>query len=302
MAGLQRHRPDRRRRGRRYADISPPGSSGDAPAGYRFGWQRGVAVGRDGRIQPWYAWFGDIQPIESPTTVNLRFPGQYADVESGLYYNWNRYYDPNTGRYITSDSVGLLSGLNSYAYGFNNPTLYSDPWGLWSLTAHRWILREFVLRSNGFGSYQGLLMWLGSLFADTLQYHQNHMHSMRDNETSREEACRETLRYIERQRRTYGRRLALSLASGGVIPAEPAYFALGLALHAVMDAWSPAHIPFQIYEPSDVWRHGNGRRSEESLDDLMRRPDLHERMLEDMDRVLRGERPQLPGCECDGGS
>ena len=246
--------------------------------------------------------FGETQPIESPTTVNLRFPGQYADAESGLYYNWSRYYDPNTGRYITSDSLGLLSGLNSYAYGFNNPTLYSDPWGLWSLTAHRWILREFVLRSNGFGSHQALLMWSGSLFADTLQYHQNHMHSMRDSQTSREEACRKTLRHIERQRRTYARRLALSLASGGMIPAEPAYFALGLALHAVMDAWSPAHMPFQIYEPSDIWRHGNGRRSEESLDDLMRRPDLQERMLEDMNRILRGERPQLPGCECDGGS
>jgi len=45
----------------------------------------------------------DVDVDLNLTTINLRFPGQYADVESGLSYNYFRYYDSHLGRYITSD-------------------------------------------------------------------------------------------------------------------------------------------------------------------------------------------------------
>ena len=82
--------------------------------------------------------------------MNLRYPGQVADAESGLYNNWQRYYDPKSGRYLTPDPLGPLAGMrhaaqvraylaaqpvgleqegNPYVYGRNNPLRYTDPTG-----------------------------------------------------------------------------------------------------------------------------------------------------------------------------
>jgi len=59
----------------------------------------------------------------------LRFPGQWYDEETGLHYNRNRYYDPQVGRYISPDPIGLLVGPNVYHYVVN-PTSWTDPLGL----------------------------------------------------------------------------------------------------------------------------------------------------------------------------
>lgn len=59
----------------------------------------------------------------------LRFQGQYYDEESGLHYNHHRYYDPDVGRFITPDPIGLAGGENIYQYA-PNPTGWIDPLGL----------------------------------------------------------------------------------------------------------------------------------------------------------------------------
>jgi RHS repeat-associated protein len=61
--------------------------------------------------------------------IPLRFPGQYFDRETGLHYNFARYYDPETGRYQSDDPLGLAPSPNPRAY-VPNPTRYVDPLGL----------------------------------------------------------------------------------------------------------------------------------------------------------------------------
>ncbi|MEC9691168.1 RHS repeat-associated core domain-containing protein, partial [Escherichia marmotae] len=60
---------------------------------------------------------------------NLRYQGQYLDRETGLHYNLHRYYDPDVGRFIVTDPIGLRGGLNLYAYA-PNPLGWIDPLGL----------------------------------------------------------------------------------------------------------------------------------------------------------------------------
>jgi RHS repeat-associated protein len=90
-----------------------------------------------------WLWGGNApnqNPVGLGTFVyNLRFPGQYYQVETGLFYNYFRDYDPAVGRYVESDPIGLGGGnYSTYGYADENPVSGIDPMGLWVKICARW--------------------------------------------------------------------------------------------------------------------------------------------------------------------
>ncbi|WP_323180972.1 polymorphic toxin type 17 domain-containing protein [Streptomyces sp. NBC_01142] len=91
-------------------------------------------VGADGELS-WQRrttlWGADFPTSLDATVVDcpLRFPGQYADPETGFSYNYFRYYQPETARYASADPLGLDPAPNHYAY-VETPLSLIDPLGL----------------------------------------------------------------------------------------------------------------------------------------------------------------------------
>jgi RHS repeat-associated protein len=78
-----------------------------------------------------YKPFGQAVASVEAVTNNLRFPGQYYDEETGLHYNYFRYYNPTIGRYMRPDPIGFGGGdLTLYGYAVNSPNNKTDPLGL----------------------------------------------------------------------------------------------------------------------------------------------------------------------------
>ena len=79
--------------------------------------------------------------------IDLRFPGQWFQAESGLHQNWMRDYDPTTGRYIQADPLGLVDGASVYGYALQNPGRYVDQRG------ENWIRWLSKLRNSRLGAW-----------------------------------------------------------------------------------------------------------------------------------------------------
>jgi RHS repeat-associated protein len=76
-----------------------------------------------------YKPFGEVISITGSATLDMRFPGQWFQLESGLHYNWHRQYDASTGRYTQPDPLGFVDGPSVYGYALQNPLTNVDPTG-----------------------------------------------------------------------------------------------------------------------------------------------------------------------------
>lgn len=77
-----------------------------------------------------YQPFGQVSGAPVQLAQDLRLPGQETDLETGLYHNGFRDYVPAWGSYQRSDPIGLVGGMNSYAYAGGNPLRFTDQFGL----------------------------------------------------------------------------------------------------------------------------------------------------------------------------
>ncbi len=90
---------------------------------------RPIRMSTTAKVMVWQAeWdpWGGVQSLSGALANNLRFPGQWFQIETGLHYNWHRHYDPSIGRYTQPDPLGFVDGPSVYAYARSSPLQGAD--------------------------------------------------------------------------------------------------------------------------------------------------------------------------------
>jgi len=214
-------------------------------------------VATDGNGQVVWQWqptpFGMGKPSGS-IALNLRFPGQYYDSETGLNYNWHRYYSSSTGRYLRTEPTGLAFGMNPFRYALASPITHFDANGLWAssiLTIHQGVTSDVNnLMPVGQLLSQQQLEWLiyavGPKLADVPLYQGSqyaYRHAMSQVGESAINARVKSNCFVRKQFK-----LAWLMQDEGKSREAMEFF--GLALHTLQDSTSPVHNGFQPWGDS----------------------------------------------------
>jgi RHS repeat-associated protein len=160
------------------------------------------------------------------------YTGRERDPDTGLMYYRARWYDPETGRFISEDPIGLAGGINQYAYVGNNPQNGTDPTGLYEIDVHYYLTYFLAMKTGCFDSNEARLI------ADA------------DQSTDENSTTSPGLGSTEQQRRQNRENHDLQPGNHeGQIPPElwrqamtgrTNYVALGLSLHFLQDSFSHA--------------------------------------------------------------
>jgi RHS repeat-associated protein len=138
-----------------------------------------AATDEDGKViwQAEYDAWGKVIPVSNiqqiyqnhSFNISLRLPGQWQDQATGLYYNYQRDYNPDTGRYLTPDPLGFPDGADPYAYVNNDPLNKIDPLGLYQIDIH-YYMTYFLGVMAGLSEYQAHVVALGAQYVDDNPY------------------------------------------------------------------------------------------------------------------------------------
>jgi RHS repeat-associated protein len=98
-----------------------------------------------------YDSFGKLTASTGSLVNSFQYTARESDTETGLYYYRARYYDPQTGRFLSEDPTGYEGGINYYDYAFNNAVSLIDPLGL---DGHTWGPITFYTNQQGMSAAQ----------------------------------------------------------------------------------------------------------------------------------------------------
>jgi RHS repeat-associated protein len=183
--------------------------------------------------------FGNTQIQVSEIENNLRFPGQYYDQETGLHYNYHRYYDPTAGRYLTPDPIGMEGGLYPFLYAEGNPVIRMDPFGLFPNHGHLSDAGFYNEKCRTLSSEAANVSWRVDYMEGSQAPENAHWHAMSNGraDESVESARGRTEKYINEN-------LSKCNADG-----------LGRALHAEQDKYAGGHRGYQPWYGRNNWEH-----------------------------------------------
>jgi RHS repeat-associated protein len=239
--------------------------------------------------------FGDTPPDENPAGMGtfefpMRLSRGYADKETGKVYTYFRDYSPNDGRFVQSDLIGLYGGANTYSFVYGRPLQVRDPSGLWGTEAHNAIIRAAFPNVN-----PALLLAIqagsGNVDLDqsTAGAPLHAMSRLSDGPNRVAIAKQDACKFAQD-------RLAIFHQYKGSTSASEqyaAYFALGEALHPIMDSTSPVHgwaIWNSLLNPRNmpsVAQHGDGAGSRENLKALT--PELLAKTIGLINQAVSGD-------------
>ncbi len=221
----------------------------------------------DGTNTTLWAWdskpFGESQPNEdvdqdgTKLSYNLRFPGQYYDAETGKHYNFNRDYDPVTGRYVQSDPIGLDGGMNGFTYVNNTPIIAQDMNGLWASKWGFYAHQDANARALPFmGGYEIQQLNAATNFIDSSQFQDgahSYMHAMRglwNNKPNNKQTVGQARTLANSFVR---RKFSLAWQADNNYNWAAALRNFGEALHTLQDSTSPSHRGFQFWSGYEHW-------------------------------------------------